>query len=488
MTTRSALETGAGGATAGIIGGLLFAAGVLDLGTLPTIAGIVRSSSSAVGLLLHLVVSAGLGAAFSLMHRRTASADGSIILWGVLYGFFWWIFGALSLLPLVRGDDLVWSIAAAQQQSPALVGHLVFGLTIGVVHHAFLTRTDHRSTQMRGPSRLLSLVTGGFSGLGVALLLTLVEGPISPASIWLPMLEERVGLATEFTLAAGLLIGVAQGALRTSVRPGLGPVVVRGLLFGFVGWFSLGVSVVPALVGGTAAWEAAQLADIFGSLVPFLLVFGMGIAIAHHALLTLHRTLFAQDLRLAAGEGVGAQSVRAAVGGASAGLIGGVAFAVVVSQMGFTADVGAIVGSPSALVGLLVHMCIAVVIGASYGLLFRQRSFDTLSGIGWGVSYGLVWWFLGALTLLPLASGEAVAWSPAAAGAAFPSLVAHVVYGAFVGAFVHGYERRHNPWWVSRFEAESRRAAQATEQLTSSAPAVWALTLIVAVLLPVLVA
>lgn len=46
----------------------------------------------------------------------------------------------------------------------------------------------------------------------------------------------------------------------------------------------------------------------------------------------------------------------------------------------------------------------------------------------------MLWWFVGALTLLPLLTGHAPDYATARAGTLLGSFVGHVVYGAIVGA------------------------------------------------------
>jgi hypothetical protein len=138
------------------------------------------------------------------------------------------------------------------------------------------------------------------------------------------------------------------------------------------------------------------------------------------------------------------------------------------------------------LTGLIVHLVIASVIGMSYGLLFRFQSYEIGSALGWGVSYGFFWWILGALTLMPLLLGNGLQWTVAAAAAAFPSLVGHLVYGAGLGITFYLLEIRHIPWWVSRSTAEAERVEQRKEQILTSAPALWVLVVMIALTLPVL--
>jgi uncharacterized membrane protein YagU involved in acid resistance len=108
-------------------------------------------------------------------------------------------------------------------------------------------------------------------------------------------------------------------------------------------------------------------------------------------------------------------------------------------------------------VGLVIHLVISQVIGVTYAVLFRRRSFDPASGIGWGASYGLLWWVLGDLTLLPLALGAAPEWSGAALALSFPSLIGHLAYGAVLGLLYQRLEERTGPWHLTRSEATAGR-------------------------------
>ncbi|MEJ7697361.1 MAG: hypothetical protein WKF78_12255 [Candidatus Limnocylindrales bacterium] len=129
---------------------------------------------------------------------------------------------------------------------------------------------------------------------------------------------------------------------------------------------------------------------------------------------------------------------------------------------------------------------IAEVVGALYGVLFRRQAFDPSAAIGWGVSYGFVWWILGPLTLAPVILGATPAWSVEAAAAAFPSLIGHLAYGAGLGLAFHVLESRYSPWWITRTEAEGRRMARRLVEAQSAGPALWALLVLVAMTLPII--
>jgi uncharacterized membrane protein YagU involved in acid resistance len=145
-------------------------------------------------------------------------------------------------------------------------------------------------------------------------------------------------------------------------------------------------------------------------------------------------------------------------------------------------------GSQAPPAGLVVNLIIALVIGVTYALMFRRSSFDLVSGVGWGACYGFFWWVLGPLTLLPALTGVTPRWDPAAIANAFPALVGLLAYGAALGLTYYLLEARANPWWVTRNQAETDRVLAQRSQTLGSAPALWGLTVLIALTIPLLAA
>ncbi|MBA2586724.1 MAG: hypothetical protein H0U99_09605, partial [Chthoniobacterales bacterium] len=87
-------------------------------------------------------------------------------------------------------------------------------------------------------------------------------------------------------------------------------------------------------------------------------------------------------------------------------------------------------GGESSTLGLIVHLAISIVIGAGYGVLFERESPDWGAAVGWGMLYGITWWFVGTLTLFPIWLGASFTWTTAAAANALSSLLGHLIYGA----------------------------------------------------------
>ena len=129
-----------------------------------------------------------------------------------------------------------------------------------------------------------------------------------------------------------------------------------------------------------------------------------------------------------------------------AGLIAGLAFGLMMHmmtaptphgpRMPVIAMVGQIVGSPTATVGWLYHLFNSAVIGAIFGWLFGTRIYSYGAALGWGAAYGLAWWILGGLVLMPVMLGMpafAPLTMPDMRMVAVGSLVGHLIYGLILG-------------------------------------------------------
>ncbi len=120
--------------------------------------------------------------------------------------------------------------------------------------------------------------------------------------------------------------------------------------------------------------------------------------------------------------------------GVIGGLAGGVVFGLMMGMMGMLAMIAGLVGSSSAVVGFVVHMVISAIIGALYGLTLGGATTSWGSALGLGTVYGIVWWFLGPLLIMPTMMGMGPQLTPAAMSGAIPSLIGHIVFGVVTGA------------------------------------------------------
>lgn len=314
------------GGLSGLLGGWTFSVWMQQVGMFPLIAGIAGSNSPSVGFLIHFLIAMVIGITFGLLFEQDTRRIGSSLAWGMAYGIYWWLLGALTLLPLFLGESVSWNFDSASQQIGTFVGHIVYGLVIGFVY-------------------------------------SLID------RIWQLLFYESDPLNREFS------------------GPG-----IRTFIAIYRSW-------VPSLIGS--------------------LVFGY-----------------------------------------------------IMWRTGVLTTVAKLVGSSSSVVGFLVHMVVGSIIGMTYGRLFRYESPDLASGATWGMVYGLIWWFLGPLTLLPSMLNQPLAWSASTIQNAYPSLIGHLMYGIITGIGFYLLERRHQAWAIldpriAKHEKKHRRP------VGTPAPAVW---------------
>lgn len=471
------------GALAGLAGGLAFGGAMVVLGDmLATIAGIVRSDDPLIGFAVHMVVAAVIGAGFGAWVGRGGVRAGETLIWAVSYGAAWWFLGALTLKPLLTGEALEWTVPAARAELPSLVGHLLYGSVCAAA--LVVIRRGAALTGHAVP--IAALVRGGLAGAAA-----------SAGLLWIltatPALLAESGLAGGSRailwfagLATGVGAGVSYAALYPRPRGGGGPAMIRGLAYGLLWWVAVVVSLVPLAAGDGLAWDLEALRARTSSLPGFALG-GLVLVVLYRFQTALLGSLFEDDPRSDEDEGAGTRVLRALGAGTAAGLAGGALFTLVLLQVDGLPKIAALAGFGSSLAGLAVHLLIAVLIGASFAVLFRREIVDGASALAWGVCYGVAWWFIGNLTLLPWLLGEPAQWTAAELGEGFPSLVGHVLYGAGLGLVLGVLRLRSRAWWASSTAARGARERRQREQILSAAPALWALVTLVALLLPLLV-
>ncbi len=240
------------------------------------------------------------------------------------------------------------------------------------------------------------------------------------------------------SFATGPLVGVVLGLIFAALAgpratsPGSGLLWALGTLALF--WL-LGPAGVFALLSGDDMREVARGA--FPQLVAYIVCLALPLGLV----LGAWTTLLPDDGRPPY------SLPRALIGGGIAGLVGGWVFGQWMSQVEFFPLIAGLVGSESAGVGRTLHFAIALIIGATFGLLFQADVRHAGSSLAWGLAYGLFWWFLGQLTLLPLLQAEAPDWTAVRGAELFGSLVGHIIYGLIVGLIYALFDRL----WVGFF-------------------------------------
>lgn len=133
------------GAAAGIVGGIVF--GLMMQIMMPMmvnmIGSIIGMANPTGGWLYHLFNSAVIGAIFGLAVSRMPLSYATGALYGGLYGIIWWVLGPLILMPLMLGmSNMIFAINNDTLMS--LVGHILFGVIMGVSYVALKERLASR--------------------------------------------------------------------------------------------------------------------------------------------------------------------------------------------------------------------------------------------------------------------------------------------------------------------------------------------------------
>ena len=113
---------------------------MIQLGYLPTVAGLIGSTSPITGFIVHLVISDLIGISYGLLFQRQSYDVGSALGWGMTYGFFWWILGPLTLMPILLGAPPQWMVEAAAGALGSLIGHLIYGAGLGITFYLLEAR------------------------------------------------------------------------------------------------------------------------------------------------------------------------------------------------------------------------------------------------------------------------------------------------------------------------------------------------------------
>jgi uncharacterized membrane protein YagU involved in acid resistance len=470
-----------------------------------TIAGVVFGLlvPPTVGLGPHLAISAALGVFFGLVfgpHIRTA---GTGLVWGQAYGLLWWLFGSLTLAPLLAGRSLNWTAATAQETLPLLLGQTMgYGGVLGLITHGLtqiLGKSEAAQTgaarenppgrpekQMIVPRLAQAIIVGGLGGLvgswvfahGVetAEFFPLVAGLMGSNAM-------ALGRMLHYTI--GTTIGVSFGLLFSQDARGIGSSMVWGLDYGLVWWTIGPMTLLPILLGMETRpdWSLSAAQEHAPSLVAHMLygaIVGLFYALANGA----WRVLFVDsDPVNRASESPGSLGLRMVLMGLSSGVVGGLLFTIVMVGTGALSQVAGLVGAQSALAGLVVHLIIAIIVGISYGLLFGQEILGYGTGLAWGTVYGLLWWLLGGATLFPILLRRPVDWSLETIAGLYPSLIGHLLYGIGLGLFFQFLARRYG-------DDSGRRPRRGYHRREAGrpAPALWFVTLVLGVMLPMLLA
>ncbi|GLV56007.1 hypothetical protein KDH_28510 [Dictyobacter sp. S3.2.2.5] len=447
---------------------------------------LARIPSSSLSPLLGALLGALYGLLFGWLIARHITSAGSGLIWGLSSAFLLWLAIPTGLLPLLRGAGRMGMLNEARAHVPELVAYLLFlGFPLGFVSGLLKMKADAWD-RMSSFTFLRAVTIGGLAGLigGWAFsawfaqnnAFVLIAGIINSDS-------SAVGILVHYLIAA--IIGASFGLLFQKDIHGTGSSICWGLAYGLFWWFLGPLTLLPLLLHQPIDWSYLHGSALFGSLIGHA-IYGMLLGWIYAWGNRLWIGLFIEsDPIQRQAEGPGIVTLRSLAWGALASVLGGLLFSGITVATGVFPQMASLLRGSSPLASFAAYLIIGVLIGMSYGLFFHHESPDAGSSMAWGMLYGLAWWFLGPLTLMPILFGHPVTWTIQAADQLLPSLPAHLIYGTVTGLVFFWLENHH----AQRLLLSHRVAGHEQRPRRSSgapAPALWLVVLGLGVVLPVM--
>lgn len=451
------------------------------------VGGAVQGMLLAGSLMQSILCGVLFGAAFALFFAKRSTTSGAGLIWGLAFAVLLWIVFPAGILPLLSGaNGSHMMLTDARERFPQLVAFvLCLGMPVGLAMG--LWGELHSRIAEAKFSWGRAIVAGGFAGtLG-----GLIFGRWVSSGDYFPLLAGYGQLSVPRTaiivlhFGVALLIGVTFGLLFQRDVRGYGSCMGWGMGYAIFWWFLGQLTLLPLASGKPIDWSADQGSAVFGSLVGHIL-YGLILGVTYATLDRFWVRLFIQSDPLNREvEGAGVHVLRSLAWGAAAGLVGGIVASPILLATGALPKIVGIDTSLSGFPGLLLHLLVSAAIGMTYGFLFRNEASSLGLGVAWGWLFGLIWWFVGPMTLLPLLLTGVCDWSTDAASALLPSLMGHLIYGAANAFAFLVMERRYTKWLLLDPRIAAREGRK-VRPVGTPAPALWLFALALGVLLPIL--
>jgi hypothetical protein len=330
------------------------------------------------------------------------------------------------------------------------------------------------------------MAAGGLAGVVAALVFSrwMYEGNFYPLISGLGALSTHFR-AVVLHFAVACLIGCTFGVLFQAEVRNFGSSMGWGMAYVMFWWFLAPMTLFPIAAGQRPDWSAEHASDLFGPMVGHIL-YGLILGVAYAAIDAVWTHLFVDSDPLnRKREGSGVRLLLSLGWGWAAGIFGGIVALPLMLGTGMITKLAGLDSDLSAAIGIGIYLAVSSLIGASYGVLFRGETSNVIFGSLWGLIIGLIWWYAGPLTLLPLIRTEECDWRPGTAAALLPSLVGHLFFGVIAANVFLAFERHHTRPFLSdsRYTPLKKRRIR---PIGTPAPALSVFVLGVGLLLPIL--
>ncbi len=430
-------------------------------------------------------IGAAFGLVLALALGRRATSAGEGIIWGLGAGYMlWMVLSAMAVISCAAGHPANAMLGESKARFPELVGCIIcIGAPVGVCMGLWGKLRSHAAGTFHWGR---AIVAGGAAGVFAALIFSrwMYEGDFYPLiSGFGPLGSHFEAVVFHFSVAC--LIGSTFGILfQTDVR-NLGSAMGWGVAYSMFWWFLAQLTLFPLAAGAHVDWSSVRASQLFGPMVGHIL-FGLILGVVYSGVDVVWTRLFVDaDPLNRKRQGPGVRLLLSLSWGSAAGLSGGLIALPLMIHAGVIARLSGHDGGLPMVIGICLHLAVSALIGASYGVLFRGETSNVVFGSLWGLLFGLIWWYAGPLTLLPLMRTGECDWRPEAAAALLPSLVGHLVFGLVTANVFLAFERRYTRWLLAdpRYAAlENRR----TRPVATPAPALCAFVIGIGVVLPIL--
>jgi hypothetical protein len=449
--------------------------------------GLLQASVLHSPLLSGALLGGGFGLFFSLIFSKRASSAGAGLIWGLSAGLlFWFLVLASNLLKLGTHDSATMLDDARgrfQQLAAVLVClGMPVGLALGILGGLLPDASRppfHRSR---------AIVAGGLAGV--------VSGLIFGHWMWqggfFPLIAGLSGFHSQamqvvLQFCVAFMIGATFGLLFQRDVRGYGSCMGWGLGYTMCWWFAGPLTLFPLAQRMPLNWSMDAASNLFGALVGFIL-YGLILGIVYATFDRAWVRLFIEsDPINREPDGPGFRLFRSLEWGGLAGFAGGIVSSPFMFAAHVLTSVAGVDTHLSAVSGLVVHLLVSTLIGMSYGILFRDEASNLAMAGAWGWVFGLIWWYAGPLTLLPLILTGEIDWRVTVASALLPSLLGHIIYGACTGFLFYVFEQTYTNKQMldPRMSARELRRRRA---VGTPAPALWFFAMSMGVVIPLLLA